>query len=274
MARTSQLRGRQLTTGGHGTFFPSPARKGYRKKQSKVYIKNSSGRYQGLHAKLQQLRKSVDDPLFQDDTENDLGWQDDPGDMDYNDDGSPVPEPVPNPDPLPQPSTPDHDKAKRRILPNEADFREYKHWKENVGQMVDAYLSYTNRSLRKPAERIEVIERDGCECVDLKSTTLTCLYFDRTYFNSSHFHPHSSDYPADFRTIQVPYCACRPLHQVLVHHGLFPSAPQQPKIAVSLELLGFYRAMFERSCDAVHALANALHSFYTRRGYHVLDEKV
>ncbi|KIJ58223.1 hypothetical protein HYDPIDRAFT_72010, partial [Hydnomerulius pinastri MD-312] len=53
----------------------------------------------------------------------------------------------------------------------------------------------------------------------------------------------------------------------LLHHGLFPTAPSQPRMAVSIELLAFYRALFERSCDAINALAAALNSHYTRRGF-------
>ncbi|KAF9230807.1 hypothetical protein BU15DRAFT_56855, partial [Melanogaster broomeanus] len=53
----------------------------------------------------------------------------------------------------------------------------------------------------------------------------------------------------------------------LLYHGLFPTAPSQPRMAVSVELLSFYRTLFERSCDAVNALASALNSHYTRRGF-------
>ncbi|KAG2358146.1 hypothetical protein BDR07DRAFT_1260798, partial [Suillus spraguei] len=48
------------------------------------------------------------------------------------------------------------------------------------------------------------------------------------------------------------------LLQVLLHHGLFPTAPSQPHMAISTDLLAFYRALFERSCNAIHALAHAL----------------
>ncbi|KAG6377895.1 hypothetical protein JVT61DRAFT_14683 [Boletus reticuloceps] len=43
-------------------------------------------------------------------------------------------------------------------------------------------------------------------------------------------------------------------------------------MAVSVELLAFYRALFERSCDAINALAAALHLHYTRRGYRMMDK--
>lgn len=45
-------------------------------------------------------------------------------------------------------------------------------------------------------------------------------------------------------------------------------------MAVSINLLDFYTALFERSCDAVNALASALSSFYTRRGFIMLNTKV
>ncbi|KAG2356292.1 hypothetical protein BDR07DRAFT_1282601, partial [Suillus spraguei] len=57
------------------------------------------------------------------------------------------------------------------------------------------------------------------------------------------------------------------LSQVLVHHGLFPTAPSQPRMAISVELLAFYRALFERSCDAIHALASALKTHMLVEGF-------
>ncbi|KIN93816.1 hypothetical protein M404DRAFT_35711, partial [Pisolithus tinctorius Marx 270] len=48
---------------------------------------------------------------------------------------------------------------------------------------------------------------------------------------------------------------------------LFPTAPSQPRIAISIELLGFYHALFERSCDSINALASALNTHYECRGF-------
>ena len=59
-----------------------------------------------------------------------------------------------------------------------------------------------------------------------------------------------------------------------MRHGLFPTALAQPRMAVSVKLLSFYRALFERSCDAVNALAAALSTYYTRRGFCVTNHKV
>lgn len=45
-------------------------------------------------------------------------------------------------------------------------------------------------------------------------------------------------------------------------------------MAVSIHLLDFYQALFERSCDAVNAMASALNSFYNRRGFILLNQNV
>lgn len=45
-------------------------------------------------------------------------------------------------------------------------------------------------------------------------------------------------------------------------------------MAISIELLDFYSALFERSCDAVNAMAAALNTFYNRRGLFLINNKV
>ncbi|KIK11375.1 hypothetical protein PISMIDRAFT_122800, partial [Pisolithus microcarpus 441] len=64
------------------------------------------------------------------------------------------------------------------------------------------------------------------------------------------------------------------LLQLLLHNGLFPTAPLQPHMAVSVELLGFYCALFEQSCDMINALVSMLHIQYTRHGFHVTKKDV
>ncbi|KAJ7783736.1 hypothetical protein DFH07DRAFT_683059, partial [Mycena maculata] len=55
---------------------------------------------------------------------------------------------------------------------------------------------------------------------------------------------------------------------------LFPSSLTKPKTAVSIDLLDIYQALFECSCDAVMALAAALHTIYLRRGFEVVSQGV
>ena len=45
-------------------------------------------------------------------------------------------------------------------------------------------------------------------------------------------------------------------------------------MAVSVKLLAFYCVLFERSCDAVNALASALHTHYIKWGFHVTNKEV
>jgi len=45
-------------------------------------------------------------------------------------------------------------------------------------------------------------------------------------------------------------------------------------MAISVELLSLFHAIFEHSCDVTHALAAALSTYYARRGFRVMDHKV
>lgn len=78
----------------------------------------------------------------------------------------------------------------------------------------------------------------------------------------------------DFEKLDVVGCQCQDTLQVLVANGLFPAAPSHPNVAISIHLLDFYHALFEKSCDAVNAMASALNTFYTRRGFILLNSKV
>ncbi|KAJ6462576.1 hypothetical protein C8R45DRAFT_841653 [Mycena sanguinolenta] len=60
---------------------------------------------------------------------------------------------------------------------------------------------------------------------------------------------------------------------LLVQHGVFPATPTRPRTAVSIDLLVLYRSLFERSCDAITALAAALHTTYTRRGFRIYSRR-
>ncbi|KAJ7620660.1 hypothetical protein B0H17DRAFT_964718 [Mycena rosella] len=61
---------------------------------------------------------------------------------------------------------------------------------------------------------------------------------------------------------------------MLVQNSVFPTSPSQPCTGVSVDLLEIYRALFERSCDAITALAAALHTIYDRRGFRVISNRV
>lgn len=69
-------------------------------------------------------------------------------------------------------------------------------------------------------------------------------------------------------------CKCIHFAERLIQQGFFPAAPTQPNLAISISFLEFYTALFERTGDAVTAVAAALSNFYERRGYPVVDKKV
>ncbi|KAG6890858.1 hypothetical protein C0992_012244 [Termitomyces sp. T32_za158] len=135
-------------------------------------------------------------------------------------------------------SQPETGRVSRRILPDQAANSLYSNWANVLSRLVTPLLEYTSRSIGEIPERI-----------------VLCLF---------------QDY---FQKFTVNWCTCEDLLHVLVSNGLFPTAPQHPRIAISIHLLDFYRALFERSCDAVNAMASALNTFYARRGFVLLNKK-
>ena len=107
-----------------------------------------------------------------------------------------------------------------------------------------------------------------CPC---KSTKLLALPFDHKFIVLPRFR---SLCHLDFVTLTVASCKCLTVAQVLLYFGFFPTAPSQPRMAVSVDLLAFYQALFERSCDAVNALASTLHMHYIRRGFRMVNKNV
>lgn len=157
----------------------------------KVYYKDHTGLYAGLKERLRELR-AVAEPEEameigdQEEDEVDFVYQDDSADEDYDegpiDSGThDVSEPSANAQLLASshPLAPDHESRKRRILPNTADFNEYRQWQANVEDMVDAYLAYTARTLGKSVQPAEVIKREDCTCAERRESYITCLHFDR-----------------------------------------------------------------------------------------------
>ncbi|KIJ58586.1 hypothetical protein HYDPIDRAFT_34030 [Hydnomerulius pinastri MD-312] len=127
--------------------------------------------------------------------------------------------------------------------------RLFESWKTVIPTLVDPFLWYLTQTLGKPVSPPNSTISHCMGACESKKTTLVCLHFNH------------------FTSITVLACKCASLPQVLLHHGLFPTAPSQPRMAVSIELLAFYRALFKRSCDAINALAAALNSHYTQRGF-------
>ncbi|KAK1223059.1 hypothetical protein PQX77_014058 [Marasmius sp. AFHP31] len=127
-------------------------------------------------------------------------------------------------------------------------------WNETMRLMVDPLLDYWDRTVGRYPDDVARPPSNPCSsglCV-VDSATIHTIYFN--YHRMETFH----------------HCRCRMLPQVLIAHGLFPTSPSQPRMAISLDLLEFYRTLCQQSSDAVTALASALSSLYRRRGLRLL----
>ncbi|KZP27497.1 hypothetical protein FIBSPDRAFT_730602 [Athelia psychrophila] len=121
-------------------------------------------------------------------------------------------------------------------------------WETLLPTLQEPLLLYYHNSIGRTVRPSEDIP---CNCHNVsckhRVETLWCFYYD--------------------------LCNCATLPQQLVANGLFPTAPKQPRMAISVDLLDLYKALFERSCDAVQAITSALCTFYERRGFCLLDDK-
>ncbi|KAJ7686757.1 hypothetical protein B0H14DRAFT_2421965 [Mycena olivaceomarginata] len=125
-------------------------------------------------------------------------------------------------------------------------------WDLLLPQLVDPYAQYQQAS---HGQRLSIIPASihhecsgSCDTGSFTKATIQCLYI-------SHM-----------EQVQVTTCKCQPVGVLLVRNGVFPTSPSKPRTGVSLDLLEIYRALFERSCDAITALAAALHTIYDRHG--------
>ncbi|KIK77681.1 hypothetical protein PAXRUDRAFT_17336 [Paxillus rubicundulus Ve08.2h10] len=102
-----------------------------------------------------------------------------------------------------------------RIHPDLPAEQLYGSWKVLIPTLVAPFLQYTARTLGKPlgaiSSMISLCNEPACE---QKRTKILCLLFDH------------------FTSVDV----------VLVHFGFFLNSPSQPRTAVSIDLLAFYRA--------------------------------
>lgn len=155
-----------------------------------------------------------------------------------------------------------HEDHERRILPGKLAKNLYTSWKMLMPTLVDAHLKYSARTHRHPLpEPCPVISACSSSSCAQREFSIVCLFFDRKQFV---YDAQLQLTTPGFLYVNVLACNCSMLLQVLVHHGLFPTAPSQPRMAISVDLLAFYRALFEHSCDAIHALASALKTHYAR----------
>ncbi|KAG1837541.1 hypothetical protein F4604DRAFT_1692187 [Suillus subluteus] len=252
MAPRSDTRAAQLTTSGFGTQFVSPRKpRDKRKTQTLVELPGQKTKQLKLQAKLAALLagKSSSEQM----TTNELDTlpltaissnENTPADTCedlflFENDAPPLIEPE---DSIPQLNTSE--------------------FSTPIPTLVDVQLSYTQRTIGRVLERpVMVLSACHSQKCAQRHTTMIGLFFDI-----------AKDLQG-FTSLNVLSCRCATAPQVLVLHGLFPTSPSQPRMAVSTELLAFYCMLFERSCDAVNALASALHSHYIRRGFCMTNAK-
>ncbi|KAF8229912.1 hypothetical protein L208DRAFT_1423974 [Tricholoma matsutake] len=114
-------------------------------------------------------------------------------------------------------------------------------WTQAIPALIPPFLSYiaaSTATITQPPSSLQSVCLGACVT---RNSTILCLFQDYTL-------------------------------QILIANGLFPTAPTQPCMAVSI-LLDFYHVLFERSCDAINVMASVLNTFYTCQGFILLNNK-
>ncbi|KAJ7575225.1 hypothetical protein C8J56DRAFT_1063775 [Mycena floridula] len=142
-------------------------------------------------------------------------------------------------------------------VPRKTSMETLHNWQALIPTLHNPYLVFLDKSIAKiyNHSKKDVLQslctRSNCPATSLD---IMCLYLNH------------------FAELQVIGCSCETIPQLLVANGLFPCTPVAPRYAVSIPLLDFYRGLFERSCDAIHALSNALHTVYEKKGFRMVDK--
>ncbi|TFK24338.1 hypothetical protein FA15DRAFT_557774, partial [Coprinopsis marcescibilis] len=113
-------------------------------------------------------------------------------------------------------------------------------WCKILDSLLEPFLDYTSRTmgqdLQSPGPLRPRCRQPAGQCM-VKTHSILCLLQGK------------------FEERLMEYCSCEHLCSVLVRHGLFPTSLLAPRLAISVHLLDFYQASFERSCDAINAFA-------------------
>lgn len=72
----------------------------------------------------------------------------------------------------------------------------------------------------------------------------------------------------------MTHCDAHPVATGLIQYGLFPATPTRTETAFSIELLDLYKAMFNKSFNAMEAMAGSLDAHYRKRGFKLTNNEV
>ncbi|KAF7338826.1 hypothetical protein MSAN_02205300 [Mycena sanguinolenta] len=231
----------RASASGAGVSYSSPIRKRDKHKNKKIQRLGHAARSNVLLARIRALEEAVDD-----DSPEDVQDTEDAEMPDWNNEGDNAPAP---PAPVAIPTRP--------IIPKNRSARATTSWNLLLPHLEKPFAEYRQASYAQPPTLILPTITHHCTgaCGQPVSATVQCLY-------TSHF-----------QQVHITTCACIPVAVLLVRHGVFPASPSRPRTGVSIDLLEVYRALFERSSDAITVLAAALHTVYGRRGFQLISER-
>jgi hypothetical protein len=164
----------------------------------------------------------------------------------------------------------------RGVLPNNDSHKLFDRWKNALPSLINPLLLHISSTMGKKWEMPKEV-RSQCghpTLCETKRTDILCLMLSSALQFSLTISQYPDEIMTDFERVDVISCQCQDLLQTLTLNGFFPTSPMHPCVGISIELLDFYRALFERSCDAIQSVASALQTHYERRGFHYRNTAV
>ncbi|KAJ7435827.1 hypothetical protein FB451DRAFT_1461458 [Mycena latifolia] len=247
----------RASTSGAGRHFTSPIKTRDKHKNQPILTTGASRKAEkekALRARMNAILHPPVAPTPTSDSGDPLhpsaGLSESEGDMEM----AWVDEPPAPPAPPMPPSPPPLGSACMHQLARE---RRHQSWDLLLPQLIAPFTAYRQASHGQRPTPIPNLLQHDCvvSCGRSITAQVQCLYLT---------HPES---------VHVITCSCMPVPVLLVRHGVFPTSPSQCRTGVSIDFLDVYRALFERSCDAITALAAALHTVYDRRGFRVISTR-
>ncbi|KAK0433323.1 hypothetical protein EV421DRAFT_1997524 [Armillaria borealis] len=146
----------------------------------------------------------------------------------------------------------------RRTQPNTYTQNLYRDWKALLPHLVKPLASFQQNSTSKTESPslLSSCNTSGCNGIHQRRDVL-CLYWNS--FETRSFHA------CQWNSESLP--------MKLVEHGLFPTSPREPRVAVSIDLLTLYQSLLEHSGTSNSAFCSALQDFYVSRGFWMHDTK-
>ncbi|KAG0151945.1 hypothetical protein CROQUDRAFT_86156 [Cronartium quercuum f. sp. fusiforme G11] len=119
-------------------------------------------------------------------------------------------------------------------------------WQQLDHQLTAAFLLYQNKTVNWMSDGCMNVEDFHCQRNGHQITSIQVDLIDILGYNSNKL---------------IKFCDCMPKAVQLLHHGYFPSSPQKPQTAFSIQLIQFHHELWNTSIISTTSFVTALMAY-------------